>query len=81
MKDNIWVDTVSLSLFCYASVMKQNVNLVKSISKMDRIRTVNILFKVKLQALALELTALPKSCSPYALFSRNFESNYSSELL
>ena len=37
----------------------------------DRIRIVNILFKVKLQALAIELAALLTRSFPYALFSRN----------
>ena len=45
MKDNVWMDTVSLlslhSPFSYASVRKQNVNPVKLISEKDRIRIVN----------------------------------------
>ena len=35
--------------------MEQNINPVKLISEKDRIRIVNISFKVKLQALAIEL--------------------------
>ena len=64
MKDNAWINTVSLivttSPFCYASIMKQNVNPVKLISEKDRIRIVNILFKVNLQSLVIELAALLK---------------------
>ena len=71
----------SLSPFCCALIKKQNINLVKLISEKDRIRTMNILFKVKLQVLVIEFAALLKRCFPNALFSRNFESWFTSELL
>ena len=49
MKDNVWIDTVSFIVIAlsFATLqMKQNVNPVKVISEKDKIRIVNILFKV-----------------------------------
>ena len=61
--------------FCYASVMKQNVNSVKFISEKDRVRMMNTFFKVKLQVLAIQFAALIKRTFTYAIFSRNFQNN------
>ena len=58
MKDNVWTDTVSFIIIaspvCYASD--------------ERIRIVNTLFNVKLQALGKELAALLKRSLPYTRF-------------
>ena len=61
--------------------MKQNVNPVKVIIEKDRIKIVNSLFDVKSKALDKEHADLLKRSLPYALFSQNFQSSCSSELL
>ena len=70
---------VTSSPSCHTSVMKQNP--VISISEKDRIRTVSRLFKVKLQAVVIQRSALLKRNFSFVLFSRNFQINYSFELL
>ena len=60
---------------------KQNVKPVKVINEKDRIIIVKTLFKVKLQALAIELAALLNRSFPHTLFPRKFQSKCSSELL
>ena len=70
---------VTSSPSCHTSVTKQNP--VISISEKDRIRTVSRLFKVKLQAVVIQRSALLKRNFSYVLFSRNFQINYSFELL
>lgn len=56
-----YVATSSFSRY----IMKQNVNLFTLISKTYRSKIVNTLFKVKLQALTIQLAALRKSNFPY----------------
>ena len=48
--------------------MKQNVNPVKIISEKNRIKIVNTLFNLKLQALDKELVALLKRSLPFEFF-------------
>ena len=84
MKDNVWIDAVSFiaiaSLVCYSSD-ETKCKFSQSNQQEGRIRIVNTLFNVKLQALDKELEALLKRSLPYALFSRNFRRNCSSALL
>ena len=58
MKGNVWRNPLSLIVThppFTTLQMKQNINPVKVISEKDRIRIVNTLFNVKLQALDKEL--------------------------
>ena len=62
--------------------MKRNISPVTLISKNDRVRIEKSLFKVKLLALVIQLTAFLKRDFPYTYFlSANFQSNCPSEFL
>ena len=80
MKDNVWIDIVSFivttSPACYTSFVKQVVNTDKLICETDKIKIMNTLFQVKLQALTVDLEAFA-ACSihrvyPAHFFSQNF---------
>ena len=59
--------------------VKQNVNPAKVIIEKDIIRIMNTLFNVKFQAPDKEVPALLKRKPSYAIFSRYFQKNCSSE--
>ena len=85
MEDNVWIIDASFVVItspsCYPSVRKKNTNQVKLLSGKDKMRIMIPLIKVTLQALARELAALLKRSFSLRTFSRNFQSNYSYELL
>ena len=65
---------VTSSTSRFASVMQRNVNSVILISEKERARTVSFLFKVKLQAVTVQLlAALLKAYFSYGLNSCLFE--------
>ena len=65
------------SPYCYASVMKENVNPVTYFSKKNIARVDNFLFKVELQALFYSLQLWQKGTSPTHFFSWNYQSSSS----
>ena len=83
MEDNVWIIDASFVVItspsCYPR--KENTNQVKLLSGKDKMRIMIPLIKVTLQALARELAALLKRSFSLRTFSRNFQSNYSYELL
>ena len=60
--------------------MKPNVTPVTLISEKDKVRIMNILFKVKLLALVGQLADLLRWNFLCPLFSSNYQSNYSEKL-
>ena len=62
----------TLSQSCCTSIMERNVNLVTLFSKEERARIAGTLFKVKLQAVAVQFVALLKRNFFYVIFSENF---------
>ena len=59
-------------------ITKRNVNIVTLISKKDRARVVNTLFKVKFQLSSYNVQLYLKRNFPDTFFSGNFQNNFSS---